>query len=63
MPFKMIRIAPMPSGRGVTLRGHQTGELVSVNLANITEMFGYSDDPFSMLYQQPTGASATCSEM
>jgi hypothetical protein len=63
MPFKMIRIAPMPSGRRVTLRGHQTGERGSVNLTNIVEMFGHSDDPFSMLYQQLTGASVTCCEM
>lgn len=63
LPFKMIRIAAMPSGRAVTLRGHQTGELGGVNLANIAEMFGYSDDPFSMLYQQLTGASVTCCEM
>jgi len=47
----------------MTLRGHQTGELGGVNLANIAEMFGYSDDPFSVLYQQLTGASVTCCEM
>jgi hypothetical protein len=50
-------------GRAVTLRGHQTGELGGVNLANIAEMFGYSDDPLSMFYQQLTGASMTCCEM
>ena len=49
LPFKMTRIA-LPSGRAVTLRGHQTGELGGLNLANIAEMFGYSDDPFPMLY-------------
>jgi hypothetical protein len=33
----------------VALRAHQTQEFDGVNLANIAEMFGYSDDPLPML--------------
>jgi hypothetical protein len=33
----------------VALRGHQAQEFGSVNLANIAEMLGYSDDPIPML--------------
>ncbi|THD46584.1 MAG: hypothetical protein E8A46_26370 [Bradyrhizobium sp.] len=59
----MIRIEPMPSGKAGPSRAHQTDELGGVNLANIAELFGYSDDPFAVLYQQLTGESATCCEM
>ena len=33
----------------VALRAHQTQEFGGVNLANIAEMLGYSDDPLPML--------------
>ncbi len=33
----------------VALRAHQTQEFDGVNLANIAEMLGYSDDPLPML--------------
>lgn len=33
----------------VALRAHQTQEFGGVNLANIAEMLGYSDDPVPML--------------
>ena len=41
-PARASRIA-------VALRAHQTQELGGVNLANIAEMLGYSDDPVPML--------------